>query len=64
MVAILAYIAYKFNFPMEFSLVLGVGMVFMMGIAFSGSAIYSLVALTVMAISVVILNAVIKPGKR
>ena len=59
---IMFYIAYKLNIPRETSIMLGTGVVFMMGII-SGEIMYSLVALVVFVLSIMIIRAVMKPAK-
>ena len=59
---IMIFIAYKLNIPHETSLMLGIGTIFMMAIIY-GSSMNSLVALTVLVVSIILLRAVMKPAK-
>ena len=61
--ALLAFVAFKFNFPHEVSLTVGTGVVFMMAILF-GQPMYPIVALTIIAITVYLVRGLMKPAKK
>jgi len=64
MLGIFAYFAYKMNLPHEVSVMMGVGLVFVMAMVSNNAAMYPVVALAVIVLSVYFVRGILKPAKR
>jgi len=61
---IFAFVAYKMNFPHEVSIMFGIALVFVMTIVMQNAAMYPLIVLAVIILTIYFVRGIFKPAKR